>query len=130
MPLPYYALTAVYCFFLWSLSASPELGTITLPFNGADKLIHFTLYMGLAAIVSVGIRRSGRPASAWSQCFVPVLFATLYGFTDEIHQVFVPNRSFDFGDILADMAGASFIQAILCYFWWRSQSKSSTAAQP
>ncbi len=128
MPLIYYVMTAAYCALIWALSASQNLGTITLPFNGADKLIHMTLYAGLAACVSVGMRRSPKPVSAWSQCFVPILFAFFYGFTDEVHQIFVPNRMFDFADMVADMAGATAIQTVLCWFWLRSPRKSSVTS--
>lgn len=117
MPPIYYILTAAYCAMIFALSSSQDLGTVELPFNGADKLIHMTLYAGLAACVSVGIRRSKRPPSPWKQVFVPILFAFFYGFTDEIHQIYVPLRSFDFADMVADLAGATVIQAILCWFW-------------
>ena len=53
--------------------------------------------------VSVGMRRSGKPVSPGT-VFVPILFAALYGLTDEIHQLCVPNRTW-FGDMLADLAG-------------------------
>ena len=36
-----------------------------------------------------------------------VIFATLYGASDEIHQIFVPARSADIFDFLADFIGAS-----------------------
>ena len=42
--------------------------------------------------VSVGMRRSGKPVSPGT-VFVPILFAALYGLTDEIHQLCVPNRT-------------------------------------
>jgi len=66
------------------------------------------------------MRRSGRPVSPWVQCFVPILFAVLYGITDEIHQLYVPNRNFDVGDLLADLAGATLMQMALCYTYWRN----------
>jgi len=128
MPLIYYALTAAYCTMIFALSSSPDLGTVTLPFNGADKLIHMTLYAGLAACISVGMRRSRKPVTPWSQCFIPILFAFFYGLTDEIHQLYVPHRSFDFADMVADMAGGTTIQAILCWFWFRSPRKSSDSS--
>ncbi len=119
MPLLYYALTAIYCLFLFSLSASSELGTVAMPFNGADKVVHLVLYAGLGGIVSIGMRRSGKPFSPWSQCFIPIIFAALYGVSDEFHQYFVPNRTCEVGDVIADMAGACFAQIFLCYLWWR-----------
>lgn len=113
--------TVLYCGFLFLLSSDTNPPTFELPWHvlGLDKVIHAMLYAGLGAIVSLGIRRSGRPVSPWAQCFFPVLFALLYGISDEIHQLYVPNRNFDLGDVLADVAGASLAQTGLCYAYWR-----------
>jgi VanZ family protein len=118
---PYLIATVAYCGFLWVLSSDPTPPQFELPFEilGLDKVIHAALYAVLGGIVSVGIRKSGRNSSPWTQCFVPILFAALYGAVDEIHQIFVPNRDFDLGDILADLAGAAIIQMALLYVWWR-----------
>ena len=37
---------------------------------------------------------------------MPVLFVGLYAATDEIHQLFVPNREGKFADVIIDTAGA------------------------
>jgi VanZ family protein len=37
------------------------------------------------------------------------MFATIYGITDEYHQIFVPNRIFSFTDIIADFTGSLVI---------------------
>ncbi len=37
---------------------------------------------------------------------MPVIFAIAYGVSDEVHQWFVPRRSFDPWDLVADAAGA------------------------
>ncbi|NUM55130.1 MAG: VanZ family protein [Candidatus Hydrogenedentes bacterium] len=121
MRLPYIVATALYCGFLWVLSSDTSPPEFEFPWQilGLDKVVHATLYAVLGTIVSVGMRRSGKPVSAWAQCFVPILFAALYGLTDEIHQLYVPNRTFDVGDLLANLAGATLAQAGLCYAYWR-----------
>ena len=43
----------------------------------------------------------------WARGFVAILLATLYGVTDEFHQLFVAGRSADRYDVLADCLGAS-----------------------
>jgi len=126
----YIAATALYCAFLFALSADSNPPSIELPWEieGLDKTVHAALYAVLGAIVSLGMRRSGKPVSFWAQCFVPVLFAGVYGMTDEIHQLYVPNRTCDLGDLLADVAGASLVQAGLCYRYWcgeRARNESS-----
>jgi VanZ family protein len=116
----YIVATVLYCIFLWVLSSDTDPPKI-FPWlvQGFDKVIHAGLYAVLGAIVSLGMRRSGKPVSPWAQCFVPILFAGLYGLSDEIHQVYVPNRTFDLGDLFADVAGATLAQAGLCFAYWR-----------
>lgn len=121
----YITATTLYCAFIFLLSSSSKAGTFDWPFTfeGLDKICHMLLYGGLAAVISVGLHRSPKPASLWFQGFFPIVFATLYGVTDEIHQLFVPMREFDLLDIMADLAGAAAVQTILCYFWWRGSSR-------
>ncbi len=97
-------------------------------FEGIDKVGHMTLYGGLAALISVGLHRSPKPVTPGFQCFFPILFATLYGVTDEIHQIFVPMRQFEVVDIVADIAGAAIVQAILCFVWWRGPSAGKASS--
>jgi VanZ family protein len=121
---PYIIATAAYCGLIWQMSSDTTPPKWELPWQieGLDKVLHAAVYAVLAAIVSVGIWRSGKPVSLWAQCFVPVLFAALYGLSDEIHQLYVPNRNFDIGDLLADTAGATIAQSILCYAYWRKHA--------
>src|SRR5690349_1643138 len=69
-----------------------------------DKLLHAGVYAVLGAFTFMALPRS------WSlRTSVLVLAAgaitTLYGFSDEFHQIFVPGRSADLRDVLADCVG-------------------------
>ena len=118
----YLLATALYCAALFVLSSdtSPPQPAFLPP--GTDKLAHAVLYAGLAAVVSLGIRRAPGTATASVQFWVPFLFAALYGVSDEVHQLFVPNRSFEMGDIVADATGALAIQCALCRWVWRARA--------
>lgn len=74
-------------------------------FPHADKAIHFWTYavMGLLSARAVGLR-SPR-LSPGARMLAAVLVAALYGFFDEFHQMFVPKRSPDILDFLADALG-------------------------
>jgi VanZ family protein len=68
-----------------------------------DKLLHCTEYGGLAflvcrALVGEGLVRTTAFAGA-------VLIVSLYGASDEWHQAYVPNRSSDVQDWVADSIG-------------------------
>jgi VanZ family protein len=67
------------------------------------------LYAGLASLVGAGLRQKGSGSVAFQALF-PIVFAGLYGISDEIHQLFVPNRSFELLDILSDISGAALFQ--------------------
>ena len=114
---PYALLLSTYCMGLFALSHQSKLpipteGLFSLP--GIDKVAHAILYAGLAMCFSLGLQRSNTMVRPWVQCFVPIIFAILYGLSDEIHQIFVPKRSFDLWDLCADGVGASVAQWIWC----------------
>lgn len=95
-----YAILAV----LWAsltfwLSASPDAqgAESFLDFTPPwDKLYHAGNFGVLAALLYPATGR------AW----LAVLIASLYGVSDEVHQAFVPGRSADALDWLADTVGA------------------------
>jgi VanZ family protein len=117
VPLHYTFATAVYCVAIFWLSANPEPPGTDLGIAGADKAAHVVLFGGLGALVAVGMRRSSRDYGRKALFFVPVLFAGGYGVIDEIHQLWVPLRSFDPWDIAADVGGA-MLAAWALLRWW------------
>ena len=116
---PYRLATIAYCAVLFWLSSMPEPPQPSVDFPGKDKIAHFVLYAGLAAIVAIGMKRSKQPGCGYALWWAPILFATMYGVTDEIHQIFVPKRSFDLLDIIADSAGAVVAATSLYLGVWR-----------
>ncbi len=48
----------------------------------------------------------------WTRVVIAIVLATLYGVSDEFHQLFVPGRSADRYDVLADCIGATMGAAI------------------
>jgi len=74
-------------------------------FAHQDKLMHFVAYatLGFLGMGSARVQASGgyRPAQAWQVC----LLSGLYGITDELHQYFIPGRTADSLDAIADIAG-------------------------
>jgi len=74
--------------------------------SGTDKVVHVALYAGLALLVLRAL--AGRlPGPLVPRHLVLTVAITVgYGATDEFHQGFVPNRSADYRDLLADGFGA------------------------
>ena len=70
-----------------------------------DKLLHSLEYGGLALLFCRALRGEG---AGWAAAAVgAVLLTSGYGATDEYHQLFVPTRSSDVHDWIADTIGAS-----------------------
>lgn len=71
-----------------------------MPHN-SDKVVHFTAYATLGAAVAwAAMTTSVRRALVW------VLVVSMLGALDEWHQQFIPSRSMDVRDWMADTAGA------------------------
>ena len=70
-----------------------------------DKLLHAAAYAGLGALLVPGLRAAG--CSPRGALLGAVALASLYGATDELHQAFVPGRTADVIDWVADTLGAA-----------------------
>lgn len=118
----YYFVIAAYCAGIFWLShqSSPPM-PVALRFPGEDKIAHMVLYGGLAGLISVCLHQSPGLFPRWVMRFGPVLFASFYGVTDEVHQYFIPLRTPDVFDLVADFAGAALAHAAcLRFFKWRA----------
>jgi VanZ family protein len=94
--------------FAFSSMASPPM-----PPDVSDKLLHAAGYAGLAVVslrAVAGGRLSGvagrSAAMAWA-------IATGYGASDELHQRFVPGRSAELADLVADGIGAGLATVVV-----------------
>ena len=88
---------------LFALSSQP---TLPAPPGGLSYYhAHFAAYAGLAA-VTARAKAGGVRAVSWSAVLAAVAISSLYGVSDEYHQTFVPGRTFDPLDIVADVVGA------------------------
>lgn len=88
--------------YLSSQSRLPDPG---VSFPGIDKLGH-AAYLFLTGVFAVRAARFGEGWSRRRTTALLVLAAFLWGCLDEIHQSWVPMRSVEFADVLADTVGA------------------------
>ncbi|MEP6653998.1 MAG: VanZ family protein [Myxococcales bacterium] len=70
----------------------------------ADKIVHCGVYglLGMLCYRGLILTTRLRPGGA---LLISMLLALAYGITDEIHQMFVPYRSSELLDIVADVVG-------------------------
>ena len=83
-----------------------------LPGGVSDKSGHFIGYALLAVLLLRAFARGRLREATWPRVAVAIGVATLYGVSDEFHQLFVPGRSADRYDVLADCAGATLGAAL------------------
>ena len=88
------------------------------------KTAHFTLYFILGFLVLWFIKEF-HPFS-WKNVFITILFVFLYACSDEIHQLFVTERSGEILDVFLDTLGGA--SATLCYSLWRRRYHEKTTA--
>ena len=102
---------------LWAVlifvsSSIPSALIPSLKVTDIDKLLHFGVYFLLSFFTYRALRNQTRiPVLARRALLWTVLLIILYGATDEIHQYFVPGRSADVLDLVADTLGACVLVA-------------------
>ncbi len=110
----YWLLTIGYMGLIFYLSSRHNIPLPKLPKN-FDKVIHMCAYIPLAYLLYLSLKKSG----VRKYVFVTALICTsIYGITDEFHQVLVPGRDASMGDVLADTLGAflgSLVASIKTY---------------
>ncbi|HVP57871.1 MAG TPA: VanZ family protein [bacterium] len=82
----------------------PDFGAGLFP--GCDKVAHFIEYSilgGLIGLWALGLSRAKQraPRGGWL-----LAAAILFGGLDELHQRFIPGRSMEFWDFMADATGS------------------------
>lgn len=96
-----------YCIFIFIQSSFPSIESVPeLPY--IDKLLHFFAYSVLGALFLRAYKTLQIRDNLKFLIILSVLSSSLYGISDEIHQHFVPYRSFEYVDILADVLGSLF----------------------
>ena len=94
---------ALYYGLIYFLSDQPQI-RIPLAFPLQDKIFHFVIYAGFGVCLLFGLARIRLPGTRQRFGTLIVLGALGAGL-DEFHQAFVPGRTADIMDILADMLG-------------------------
>jgi len=84
-------------------------------FPGQDKVVHLAEYglLGFFVARALATRSGGQSRAPNAIFFGASAFAFLYGLSDEFHQSFVPARSVEGMDAVADLVGGATGAAVL-----------------
>ena len=88
---------------IYYLSSQPGIDVPAL-FPGQDKLFHLVAF-GLLGFLAMGAIKSGQKGYTVSQVWFVAALVALYGLLDETHQYFVPGRTTEVYDVIADAVG-------------------------
>jgi VanZ family protein len=86
---------------------------------------HFCEYLLLAILLTVAINAPKR--ALWITAVIALVLASLYGVSDEVHQMFVPGRNPDPLDWLTDTLGA--LVGAIATIWFISARKVKRSRQ-
>lgn len=111
----YWLPVLIYLTVILVLSAQPYLSPpVEFPF--ADKLMHTLEYFGLGILVVRGLRATMRIHLPLVAALLALSFGIVVGTGDEYFQSFVPGRSSDAFDLLADTFGCVLAQLVYLAF--------------
>jgi VanZ family protein len=101
----YWLPVVLYCAVIFIQSSYPSVVRFhNVPFG--DKYLHVAGY----ALLGILFFRAFKSLQVGKRLFVVILLSisasTAYGISDEIHQYFVPYRTADVMDVMADMVGS------------------------
>lgn len=89
--------------------ASPVSSEIRMELDRAEKIgdfLHVFEYAILSFLVSRGF--IWKKKTGWALIVATVAVSVLFALSDEIHQLYVPNRAFEVSDLTLDICGVFF----------------------
>lgn len=84
-----------------------SLSDISIAASYPDHILHAGEYFGLAILVARALNGGLQRPISFRSMLLALLFCLFYAVSDEIHQMFVPNRFADVNDVLSDAVGAA-----------------------
>ena len=87
-----------------------------------DKVLHFGAYGLLALLVARSWGARLGPKAAGTTAATALILSGLHGLLIELHQMSIPHRTAEWGDVLADLAGAGCLA--LAWLWWAGVQSS------
>lgn len=113
-------------FILWLLailveSSFPGEAYPKVEFFQADKLVHLGIYGLLGLLCYVSLTHQKKFPSLYSSPLLwTLILCSIYGASDEFHQLFVPGRTCDFFDWAGDNAGV-LLAILVIRYWFRKK---------
>ena len=106
MKIRFRILFIVWIVVMLTVSSIPDLTIIPhWHLTWKDKIAHITEYAILALLFLLMLKQENRIANRKRRLLTVLCFGLLLAVIDELHQLFIPGRSTDVLDIVADFSG-------------------------
>lgn len=110
---------------IFSFSSFPGDSLPDLSFEFSDKIVHLVIYLLLMISFFIAIFNSSeKNILKKSPIIYSFIITILFGATDELHQYFIPNRSCDIWDFVANSVGA-LIAGYIIYIYFRKKQNNT-----
>jgi VanZ family protein len=112
----------IYSGIIFWVSSLPYVKT-PMPKIHFDVILHMLVYMPFGFLLAKAIKNTKNSVSWKSLLGLVLLFSFLYGCSDEFHQSFVPGRSSEVLDLIADTIGGVIGGYVYLWFLRHSENK-------
>jgi VanZ family protein len=92
----------------------------------SDKFLHFVVFGILGVLMVHSFKYSHRNFLQKKAVLSAIIFTSLYGIFDELHQLVVPGRYTSFADWMADTLGALIFILIFNFYGHRKTRRNQT----
>ncbi|KPL01056.1 MAG: hypothetical protein AMJ91_01815 [candidate division Zixibacteria bacterium SM23_73_3] len=121
--LSYKYLALIYALLIFVVSAVPGISPPSFGFVLEDKILHFIEFSVFSALLFLTFFTSGKEFLKKHAFLISSLIGIAYAASDELHQRFVPGRSCEFFDFLADSLGVIVIQLGIWFYLKRKKER-------
>lgn len=105
----------IFALVIFIQSSFSQINVPNFGFSFQDKIAHTILFGILGFLITRAFYFGTNDTLRKNAIVLGILVGTLYALSDEIHQLFVPGRSADIIDVLADFVGIIVAQLFFVY---------------
>ncbi len=105
----YWLPVLVYASLIFYFSSLPEVPPVIIRIIPETLILHMIEYAILSILLFRTFINSNKDTLKNKAVILSILIATLYGITDEIHQIFVPGRVFSYLDMTVNFIGSMVV---------------------
>jgi VanZ family protein len=105
----YWLPVLVYAGLIFYFSSLPAIPPVIIKIIPETLIWHMIEYAIFSVLLFRALTNTNNIILRNHATLIAIIISTLYGISDETHQLFVPGRIFSYYDMIADFIGSTFI---------------------